>query len=837
MLLKKSKLILRTTCFAIFIILLFSFTFKTDFKVLANSQPVAQLINNEYTRDDVLVADIICDPAYGYDVDSTGKKSSTMALQQAINDCYALGGGTVYLPAGKYLITARIDVKPFVNIVGDYVDPDVYEGDYGTVIVAGVASTSNDVGENHNLFRMQGSSGIIGLTFFYPNQYIDFVMPYAYAIEIPGGITDAMHTTFTIKNITFINAYKGICASITKHSTFNSVTHEQLYLENVKGTVLREGVHLTNSSEVGTFCNVKFSSEYWANAGKEYNAPNKRNIIDFTSANGVGMILGDLEWQQIRDITINDYHTGIYFTEGNRNTDYSMSFIGSFYNLSISGAIYAVYIQQMYANMGIQFAKSVLDGAYSLVNNSPADDGHVQLSGVDCLGELQGRNIYYDGNLPNELPDIEYAQTNYTLPKMKLFNVTQGYGADKTGVSDSSNVIQEALNDARDNGGGIVYLPAGYYRLEKPLNVYANTQLRGSGTSIQRDLIGECHGTLLLAYYGSTALPDTAQALITLVDDNSGVYGFRVVYPEINMFSQVYNSETLPKYSFTVRGSKKGNYAVNLYLEGVYNAVDFSAGNNSLIKKVIGAFYNIGFKVGGNKPIIDNCLQNSICILKVTLPANSDINEWGSTYAQRVEKLHTNIYPVTRYSTKVIVLENAVDAQINNVFSFAANTFIIANNSTFTGNNLGMDSMPSNSGAMFLMNNSTALCYNTLRDACSTVGTYYVDNNSTYTVYNRITLLPSAGMNNEGNIIDDVVMNASKINKSTVEVPQIWTKDVNYTYVEYPSAPENENNKNPNENGNEEFGCGSILSSNVVSGIGCMLLFGFLLKKKRNAKT
>lgn len=55
-----------------------------------------------------------------YEADPTGKRDATKAIQDAINDVYALGGGSVYIPAGKYLVSYPfIELKGFVHVYGD----------------------------------------------------------------------------------------------------------------------------------------------------------------------------------------------------------------------------------------------------------------------------------------------------------------------------------------------------------------------------------------------------------------------------------------------------------------------------------------------------------------------------------------------------------------------------------------------------------------------------------------------------------------------------------------------------------------------------------------------
>lgn len=88
-----------------------------------------------------------------------------------------------------------------------------------------------------------------------------------------------------------------------------------------------------------------------------------------------------------------------------------------------------------------------------------------------------------------------------TNPGTKFINVTQPpYNADKTGTVDATTAIQAAIDYVGTNGGGVVYLPAGTYRV-KPQNAadwtnsapdyrkrtallvrYNNVVLRGDGT-------------------------------------------------------------------------------------------------------------------------------------------------------------------------------------------------------------------------------------------------------------------------------------------------------------------------------------------------------------------
>jgi hypothetical protein len=74
------------------------------------------------------------------------------------------------------------------------------------------------------------------------------------------------------------------------------------------------------------------------------------------------------------------------------------------------------------------------------------------------------------------------------LGTMPVFNVYTNFGADKTGGTDASVQITNAITAAINNGGGVVYFPAGTYRIAGPVTGPSGATvdmtyvvLRGSG--------------------------------------------------------------------------------------------------------------------------------------------------------------------------------------------------------------------------------------------------------------------------------------------------------------------------------------------------------------------
>ncbi|MFU8805678.1 MAG: glycosyl hydrolase family 28-related protein, partial [Bradymonadaceae bacterium] len=80
-----------------------------------------------------------------------------------------------------------------------------------------------------------------------------------------------------------------------------------------------------------------------------------------------------------------------------------------------------------------------------------------------------------------------YRRSEVAIPTVAgpIFDVVEGYGADPTGGLDSTAPIQSAIDAAAEAGGGVVFLPAGTYRVRPQGNAAASLRIRRSGVVLR----------------------------------------------------------------------------------------------------------------------------------------------------------------------------------------------------------------------------------------------------------------------------------------------------------------------------------------------------------------
>jgi len=100
---------------------------------------------------------------------------------------------------------------------------------------------------------------------------------------------------------------------------------------------------------------------------------------------------------------------------------------------------------------------------------------------LNNIEDHETRIVASSGEIANVSTEVS-AQKAETVTR--IFNVVTGYGADPTGVEDSTAAIQAALDEIEAAGGGILYFPRGVYKVTYSLFYGSNLTIQGYGAMI-----------------------------------------------------------------------------------------------------------------------------------------------------------------------------------------------------------------------------------------------------------------------------------------------------------------------------------------------------------------
>ncbi len=698
-----------------FLCVLMSFAIITALPIpcfAAENEISPKIVETVYPTEDVVVADIVVTDS-PYNADNTGETDVTQVIQKAIDDCEKNGGGTVFLPAGKYRVTGNIHIRQFVTLRGDYEDPDKGKN-YGTIIIADVQSQDT---MNPALITVGASAGAVGLTVWYPHQDIENVKPYPFTFYVTGN-DDYMLST--IKNCTLINSYRGIGASAECENGIYEC-HEMLNIENVKGTCLFEGLNSYNSADVDTIKTLYIDNKYWAEAGEEFNAPAENDIDGYTRRNGCGIVMGDLEWPQFADIKISDRLYGIVLREPMR-----YSYSGIFTDLYITDCDYGFYAPEgIIVHRGLSWGTGIVNGViegekYAIYH--PGNTAMV-LTNVEVIGKTKGTNIR------KYKTDTSSFAPQYDRSYHKVESILYVVNTDKSGKTDASADVQKMLDEAGKTGG-VVYLPGGLYRFDNPVKIPAGVELRGSSSVPTRCQGGNSNGTLIVPSYG---YDKNCEPLITLDGDNSGLNGIRI---DFALNAPTDASGNYHQTSPIVYSSSDNIYIVNCFLTLASCGIKLENSDNAFIKKVVGCCYESMFSFKDCKDVyVEGCLQNGN-----TLPRNGynkfDIPQLQNRFTE--DKLFDFVFiPITRVHTDFIILDSCEDVTVFNTFIYGGKTFLNSKDSKAVLINVGLDGS-SKTDYAYIMSGGEINLLNSMRstsDGKSGYNFYSIENATKFRSY------------------------------------------------------------------------------------------------------
>ncbi|QJC51491.1 S-layer protein [Paenibacillus albicereus] len=262
------------------------------------------------------------------------------------------------------------------------------------------------------------------------------------------------------------------------------------------------------------------------------------------------------------------------------------------------------------------------------------NSGHDGTLDLDDASESADIRIDIDAGIVHQPLPVPAALDAPARPKpatASLYNIAAApYGADKTGASDASGALRQALEDAAAAGGGTVFAPAGRYRVDEPIVVPSGVELRGSW-DVPHHTIGG--GTALFTNVGEND-PD-GEPFLSL-EAHAGVRGLNIYYDRQDWTS-------IKPYSWTVQGRGEGVYLIDVTFPDSYRAVDFASYDTSghYIDYVAGSPLRDGIRLGGGARggIVRNVQFNPHYAARSTYPNHPTDEQFNDVWTFQKENL------------------------------------------------------------------------------------------------------------------------------------------------------------------------------------------------------
>lgn len=232
-----------------------------------------------------------------YGADRTGKADSTSAIQSALDACDKVGGGTVFLPAGRYRVEGRIVINGGSSLRGEWVSPAKGGLGKGTILMA-FAGRGVEKPDDGPFVTVKAAATLRDIGIWYPEQSAASPVPY------PATIYGRGHST--VFNVTLYNSWTGFW-----NNTCSSMLIRRLY-----GTVLKLGIHGAYAYDIPRIEHVSFDPRYWAGSGLP-GAPGASTLGTlgaFLDRNLTGIQGGEQDWGYWWDIEIDHCQKGLYLT-------------------------------------------------------------------------------------------------------------------------------------------------------------------------------------------------------------------------------------------------------------------------------------------------------------------------------------------------------------------------------------------------------------------------------------------------------------------------------------------------------------------------------------------
>lgn len=649
-----------------------------------------QAVTPRFPKSDLVIAEEIVTPPAATDTDAAP------LLQAAIDRTAQRGGGTVFAAAGTYRIASRIIVREGVTLRGDF---SAQAPGAGTLL-----SITADKGREDApaTFSIERGGGLVGLTFWYPEQRLPDPVPYPWTIK---NATMPANDNQTVADCTFVNAWKAIC--------IGPDGNELHTFRNLKICALKTGIEIDSTTDIGRISKVTVAPAVWLESGLP-GVPSASALRDhLLREDTVGVMIGRSDWEYIWRLEVFGYRRGLVFRKGARGTTnavmaesrltgcgracevQALNQVGlSAYCCEFAGTEHAWFGTPSFDAV-VQFHSCRFDGVtandgsgvvtFHACDLATADvtcvpDG--QLTAMDCalgratLAARRVRLLGFDaakarvdgldaaGDVMVHAaacgkagePVVWGDPPPFPRPKSDALFVVTAFGASPE-REDNAAAFQAALDKAGANpGGGTVYVPGGRYAFRGDIVVPTGVELRGCSDVPHHTVSG---GTVLLVYHNRGA--ESGSPFVSLAG-GSGLRGVTFWYPEQPL-------KAPEPYPWTVRALGKHCWLKDVTIGNAWQAVDLAThrSDGHRVSYLAGAMFRRGLFVGGCKATgwIEDVQFNPhyACRLPKDLPR---------VEGERPGDVGGRVIQFQREHLEGIVIRDCRDARLRGTFLYAA---------------------------------------------------------------------------------------------------------------------------------------------------------------------